>query len=203
MSCIPRSYFDRAVVGATRRRAWRMLVTGASGQHAAGCLWPSHGLPREHAGPMKLQLLSFRRRRSPSEWPSEPLLLPASELVARMPRTTFRPSSESHRYGQAQGCSLCPSLLPPGYLRPDPGVTGDPLPYSGSVSRGREKKKVLTPWIEETPGVFCDSYEQYKQSSGWFSENPGASRRKCFPISFFLFLLCRFLAKTLEISISC
>jgi hypothetical protein len=28
---------------------------------------------------MKLQLLSFRRRRSPSEWPSEPLLLPASE----------------------------------------------------------------------------------------------------------------------------
>jgi hypothetical protein len=68
----------------------------------------------------------------------------ASELVARMPRTTFRPSLESHRCGRAPGCSLCPSIPPRGYLRPDPSVTGDPLPCSGSMSRGR-KRKVLVP----------------------------------------------------------
>jgi hypothetical protein len=68
----------------------------------------------------------------------------ASELVARMPRTTFRPSSESHRCGRAPGCSLCPSIPPRGCLRPNPDITGDPLPCSGSMSRGW-KRKVLAP----------------------------------------------------------
>jgi hypothetical protein len=52
-----------------------LLTADARGPASSDRLRPSHGLPRERAGPAKLQLLSIRRCRSPSEWPPEPLLL--------------------------------------------------------------------------------------------------------------------------------
>jgi hypothetical protein len=82
-----------------------------------------------------------------SRWRATVVGTAAAELPARVvnrPQSTSSHDSATYGCGLARRCPLCPSILPPGCLRPDPGVTGDPLPCSGSVSRRREKK-VLAP----------------------------------------------------------